>query len=234
MNSRTASDLGYLAALQIADSFFPTGMYAHSHGLESLVRRGTVRSMEDVESFLQHLLEWSVLTSDGVALLAARDAAEAGRVDELVSIDRHLFALKLSAELRSASVQQGRRLLDEASALVRHDVLGEYTALVRTKATPGNGAVAFGVVSSSLGVSREASLLGYSHAFCVGVLGAAMRLLPMTHGQCQGILHRIHPRISAVATDIDRVHWSDMTSFAPEIEIGSLNHPFDDVRMFAS
>jgi urease accessory protein UreF len=29
-----------LSALQLADSFFPTGMYAHSYGLEGMARRG--------------------------------------------------------------------------------------------------------------------------------------------------------------------------------------------------
>ena len=54
-----------LAILQLADSFFPAGMFAHSHGLEGMVNRGLVRSAEDVAEFLENQFSWSVMPSDG-------------------------------------------------------------------------------------------------------------------------------------------------------------------------
>lgn len=38
----------FLAALQLADSFFPAGAYAHSQGLESMVSRCWVNDADDV------------------------------------------------------------------------------------------------------------------------------------------------------------------------------------------
>ena len=53
----------FLAALQLSDSFFPTGMYAHSHGLEPMVSRRLVRTADDVEEFLAGQLIGSLLPS---------------------------------------------------------------------------------------------------------------------------------------------------------------------------
>src|SRR4051812_5450895 len=41
-----------VALLQAADSFFPTGSYAHSFGLEGLVQEGVVRDRESLRQFV--------------------------------------------------------------------------------------------------------------------------------------------------------------------------------------
>ncbi len=111
-----ANLFGFLSALQLADSFFPTGMYAHSQGLEGMVRRGLVSSPGDVEEFLRNQFTWSVLPSDGVGLLNSHRSAIRGDLATIVAIDHLLTALKLPSELRAVSVQVGHRLLDEPSA----------------------------------------------------------------------------------------------------------------------
>ena len=81
---------GLLTLLQLSDSFFPTGMFAHSLGLEGMVRRGLVRGLDDVERFLLATLRHAVLPSDGVALLNARRATRAGDSEALIAIDQRL------------------------------------------------------------------------------------------------------------------------------------------------
>lgn len=105
-------------------------MYAHSHGLEGMVRRGLVRTAAEVEELLVSQLAWSVLPSDGVALLNAHRAAAEGDLPTVLEIDRLLHALKLPAELRAASSQHGRRLLQETAPLVSHPLHAAYLARV--------------------------------------------------------------------------------------------------------
>src|SRR5687767_15824740 len=40
--------------LQTSDSFYPTGSYAHSFGLEGLVQEGVIRDRETLRTFLFH------------------------------------------------------------------------------------------------------------------------------------------------------------------------------------
>ena len=44
-----------LAFLQLADSFFPSGSYTLSHGLESLVQANAISHAEQLETFVRLL-----------------------------------------------------------------------------------------------------------------------------------------------------------------------------------
>ena len=232
------SSASFLAALQLADSFFPSGTYAHSQGLEGMVTRGWVRNADDLGEYLRNLLTWSILPCDGVALLNAHRAARVGDLATLVDIDWHLHAMKLPAELRVASGRAGRRILDETAPLLSGAtgcaVHGEFRRLVTERETPGTGAVALGVASCAAGIDAENALLMQCHSFAVGVLGAAQRLLPITHTEAQRILHGLHEPVISATTALQHRDWREMTSFNPQADIAAMLHEHDDVRMFAS
>ena len=229
-----ANSSGFLSALQLGDSFFPVGQYAHSQGLEGMVHRELVNSVGEVEEFLRNQLTWSLLPGDGVALLNAWRAAQARELTTIVAIDRLLYALKLPAELRAASTQVGQRLLTETAPFVSCPIHADYKEQVSMRQTPGNGAVALGVVGFTLGLSDEATLLVFCHTHAVSVLGAASRLLPFTHSDAQGILHRLQPLVTDLVGEIRQRSWEEMTAFTPELDIISMNHEDDDLRLFAS
>jgi urease accessory protein len=172
----------FLAALQLADSFFPSGTYAHSQGLEGMATRGWVGNADDLEEHLRNLLTWSILPCDGVALLNSHRAARDADLTTLADIDWRLHAMKLPEELRQASCHSGRRILDETGPLLEgrsgYRVHGEFRQLVMDRETPGTGAVALGVASCAAGIDPDSTLLMFCHSFAVGALGAAQRLLP--------------------------------------------------------
>ena len=232
------SSASFLAALQLADSFFPSGTYAHSQGLEGMATRGWVRNADDLGEYLRNLLTWSILPCDGVALLNAHRAAQDGDLATLVDIDWCLHAMKLPAELRVASGHAGRRILDETAPLLLGEtgcaVHGEFRRLVTERETPGTGAVALGVASCAAGIDAENALLMHCHSFAVGVLGAAQRLLPITHTDAQRVLRSLHEPVISATTALQHRDWREMTSFAPQTDIASMLHERDDVRMFAS
>ena len=60
-----------LVLLQLADSFFPSGSYTLSHGLESLVQEGAIGSAKDIETFIRILLCNKIGGSDLIALAHA-------------------------------------------------------------------------------------------------------------------------------------------------------------------
>ena len=230
--------LNFLTALQLADSFFPSGMYAHSQGLESMVSRRWVSSPAEVEQYLSNLLLRSVLPSDGVALLNAHAAARDDDLSTLTDIDWHLHAMKLPEELRLASCHAGRRILDESAPLLADragsSLCSDFRQLVAGRETPGAGAVALGAVAHAAGIDAASALLMFCHSFAVGVLGAAQRLLPLTHSQAQQILHSLHEPVVRMASELQTRHWRDMTSFTPQADIAAMLHEHDEVRMFAS
>ncbi|MDE2778248.1 MAG: urease accessory protein UreF [Chloroflexota bacterium] len=232
------SGRGLLTALQLADSFFPTGAYAHSQGLEGMVAQGWVSCAEEVHEFLAGLLAGSLLPSDGVALLHAHRCAGEGDLTTLVQIDRRLNAMRLPEEIRLASTQSGRRFLDESFNLLAvkgvPSAFDEYRASVTRGEAPGCASVAFALSAWAAGVEAELALFACSHSFAVGVLGAAQRLMPLSHSEAQQILRLLHRDIGAGYREIQARHWKEMTSFAPLADIASMRHEAADVRMFAS
>lgn len=97
--------------LQIADSGFPTGGYAFSHGIEGLVVGGAVRDAGDLTRLLQVQIEENLAGMELPAMRHAYRAAVAGDLDALLALDDLLTALKPVPSAWAASVEVGHRLL---------------------------------------------------------------------------------------------------------------------------
>ena len=199
-----------------------------------MVSRGLVTSAGQVAEFLENQFIWSVIPSDGVALMEAYRATECGDLSEVVDIDRLLLAMKLPAELRAASTQFGRRVLVETASWVSGNVRREYGRQVSEGVSPGNGSVVLGVTGSDLGLGCEATLLVFCHSHAVSVLGAAVRLLPLSHTEIQAILRNLNPLLDRLTREFWDHAWQDMTAFTPDLDLVSMGHESDELRLFAS
>jgi urease accessory protein UreF len=74
----------------------------------------------------------------------------------------------------------------------------------------------------------------FCHGHAVSVLGAASRLMPFSHTQAQQILRRLHPLLNRLSGEIGHRRWPDMTAFTPELDLVSMSHETDELRLFAS
>jgi urease accessory protein len=223
----------FLSALQLSDTFFPTGLYTLSHGLESFVQAGLV-SKTGLEALLVDYLENVLGPADGAALSHAHRAAEAQDLARLLEMDRLLFALKLVREAREASRRVGKRILTTVVALKPERLLADYRAAVEAGTSPGNAAVALGAVAASLGIGRKEAILIEFYTFTTSVLGAAMRLIRLDHEEAQLVLSRLKPVMLRVAQENMDRSLQDMRAFAPLIDIMGMAHERAPIRLFIS
>ncbi|HLF78328.1 MAG TPA: urease accessory UreF family protein [Dehalococcoidia bacterium] len=223
-----------LALLQLADSAFPSGAFAHSSGLEQLARQRLVHTPQELERFVTSILHQSVATSDAPAACVASLAANADDLSAVLELDRALYRTKAAAELRGATLQTGRRLLEEVSAHCEDASLSAYASQVRANETLGTYPVAFGVVSAALGVDPKDVAPALMYSTAAAVLQASMRLLPVSHRDVQAILHRLRPQIASLAPALDAGDTPKLRSFNPMQEIASMRHAFAAARLFAS
>ena len=226
-------DLAFLSALQVSDTFFPTGLYTLSHGLEAFVQAGLV-SKADLEPLLGDYLESVLGPADGVALSHAHRASESQDLGRLMEIDRRLFALKLVREPREASRRVGKRMLTTAVKLSPDPVLRDYWVAVGAGTCPGNSAVAFGAVSAALRIARREAMLIAFYSFAAGALGAAMRLMRLDHEEAQLILAGLRRLIVRVVQENIDKGLEEMRAFAPLIDIMGAMHERARVRLFVS
>jgi urease accessory protein len=214
--------------LQVNDSQFPSGAYAHSLGLEELVQCGLVKTPDDVERFLHQQILPGLQSFELPFLLRAHAKAAACDLSGLRLLDDDLEAWKLAAELRQASRQLGSRRLALVRKLSPAPLLDEYA---------NGSSPCHHLISCALelrGVPAVAALCAFSYQSCSGYAVAAMKLVRMGQEKCQsmvrGAMYALSPRFDAlVASPPARIGW-----FNPLLEIASLRHARAHERLFIS
>lgn len=232
---------GFLAALQLTDSAFPSGRYTLSHGLESFVQAGVVSPSSGVEGLFYLLadqLRYSVAPTDGVGLTWAHRAVstgvESGDYDESLArqADLRLTSVKLNREAREASSRVGRGVLGTVLGSFAGPALTSYGALIRKGAVPGNVAVVMGLLTAELQVPLLDAVSAELYSFAAGWLNAAVRLGVADHRMAQAVLYRCMPTIEAAARRACLVELDDMTSCVPMVDIMSMTHEQATLRLF--
>src|SRR5437867_11086860 len=97
--------------MQLADSFFPSGMFGLSGGLESFVKSGRIRSRNDVLRIIRNQMNFQLVPFDCAVLSAVMNAAKKGDFAGAAAADNQCYSLKLIKEVRTASTRSGRQLL---------------------------------------------------------------------------------------------------------------------------
>lgn len=227
-----------LTMMQLADSFFPSGSYTLSHGLESLVQEKRITSAEAVETFIRLLLCNKVGSTDLVALSHAHRASTSSNIEtaleSLCKIDRLLFAQTLVEKTRSAQRQSGRALLMVASATWPHPQL----SAIGQRSASGQfnclHPVVFAVVAQIAGLDESTALAAFVHSFVTGLLGAAIRLGALGHLQAQQIRLSLSAEMAAICQDAANTGLDQMWSCTPAIDIAQMRQAKLSRRLFAS
>jgi urease accessory protein len=224
----------FLSLLQFADGLFPAGAYAHSLGLEACVQSGQVRDAAGVEAFLRAYLEGCAAPTDAVAVACARRAARKEDLASCLALDEKLDAIKAASEMRDASRQMGRQTLRVATQLPSHRLLDEFGKAVAAETTPGHHPVVFGMLGGILEWDALEMSSAFLYSTSAALVGASLRLLPLGQTAGQRILWNVQPLIATLAQETQDKHEADMWSFAPALEIASMQHALLDARLFRS
>ena len=223
-----------LALMQLADSFFPSGTYTFSHGLEALVQQNKIQQPEDVVAFLQILLQNKIATCDLVALIHAYRASTADELEAIKQIDARLFAQTLIDTIRKTQQQSGRALLLVAQSTWQHRQLVALDREGALKQFHCLHPIVFGVVANVADLTITDTALAFLHGFVTGVLGAAIRLGILGHLQAQKILLVLAPDIERAYTVASTMSLDEMWSGTPAIDIAQMRHSKLSSRLFAS
>lgn len=226
---------GWLPAiLQAADSFYPTGAYAHSFGLEGLVQQGVIHDRDSLREFLLT----SVLPAlRGVELPLAACAWEAlegpdwERVGRLCTLSA---ALRTAREARLASGNIGRQRVELLAALRASPLATEFHRRAVTAAWPGSAAIAAALEGRVAGAPLDAMLVGLCHGSLTGHLAAAMKLLRLGQNAAQGLLAEMLAHTPAVITSARAVPEERIGWFNPWLDIAAARHGHAEARLFIS
>ena len=90
-----------LQGFRYIDTFFPSGGFAYSSGLETAVQEGNVQTSEDLNRYVADYLCWGMGKCEAVALAQAHHASTVGNLDSVLKTDKTLESMKLCRETAS-------------------------------------------------------------------------------------------------------------------------------------
>ena len=222
-----------LEGLRFVDTFFPSGGYAFSSGLEAAVQGGAVKNSDQFARYIEDLLRGGMSRREALVTKIANAAGAEGIMSAALEIDRRLDATKLSRESRMASRQMGRQVIRVAADQVKaKPILSEYRDAVESDRAPGHLAVTFGLTLGVCGWSPEETAAAFLYQTAVGFVSAAMRLSPIGQHEGQRILGEWLPLIERISREVnvDDV----MSSWSPIQDIYAMRHGSLEWRLFRS
>ena len=103
----TNTNAALLNLIQINDSAFPTGSYAHSFGMETYIQENALRNEDDLRDFCQMFLRYNLASTDAIIVKEAYDLAKQQDKQGLLHLEKICHGVKLAPEMRQASTMMG-------------------------------------------------------------------------------------------------------------------------------
>ncbi|MDE3219193.1 MAG: hypothetical protein KGO23_07460 [Nitrospirota bacterium] len=225
--------LSLLRGFRFIDSFFPSGGYAFSSGIEAAAQDGVVRNAEELSCFVVESLTTGIGEREAVAAGFAHDSFVSGILDLAFKADRELDEMKLCRESRKASRQMGRQVIRVAADQnPRQPLLEDFLAAVEAGHSPGHMAVSLGLTMAAAGWSKEDTIAAFLYQTATGFVAAAMKLLPLGQREGQRLLDGWMPVIQEVShrAALQR----ELSSWSPIQDIYAMRHSRLESRLFRS
>lgn len=230
-NSISIDDISFL---QLSDSFFPTGLYTTSNGLEFLFYSKNKRlTYADIFNFIKVYLSQQIGPTDCTIIGNVYNCIQKNDCSKLLELDSMYYYMRLIEETRSASTRSGIQLLRCISSFINdNEFVNFYLKNIKDGCAKGVYPVSFALSCNAMNIKKERSGLMLMYGFTISIVGAALRLGILQHYDGQRIIHEIKPIIlSNVIKNIDR-SYSNMWQFIPQLDIIQIHHEQMDSKMF--
>jgi urease accessory protein len=213
--------------LQLADSGFPTGGFAHSAGLEAAVQQGEVRGAPELRRFVRELL-WQA-GHGGLPLLGAGHREPT----TLPALDARADAFLTSHVANRASRTQGRALLDTCARIFPGPVAPLREA-ARADKLCFHHAPLFGAVLLALDVALPDAQALYLSLTLRGTLSAAVRLGIVGTHESHQLQHQATPLLDAVLEQCAGLDVDALAQPSPLLDLLGSTHDRLYSRLFLS
>lgn len=222
-----------LQGLRVIDSFFPSGGFGFSFGLEAAVQGGMVRTGTDLNRYVIQYLEGGVGTCEAVALARVHEAVSQHRLRLIVDTDLELDAMKLCKDTREASCQMGRSIL--RMGLDHHEPSsfpGQVHEAIISGQCPGHLVTVLGITLGSARWTRPETIAAFLYQTVVGFVSSSLKLLPIGQHEGQRLLAGWASLINTISHQVTPA--MAMTSWTPLHDIFAMRHSRLSSRLFRS
>ncbi|MFN7522267.1 MAG: urease accessory protein UreF, partial [Aphanizomenon sp.] len=193
----TLTHNNFLAILQLASPALPVGAYGYSEGLEMLVENGTITNADNLKFWLKSELIYGSIRLDAGIIVRAFHAVKTDDIEALKRWNLWLSAARDTEELRAASWQMGRSLMQLLGKL-EPGIL----PLVHAVGYPSNYAIAFAIACAHWDINIQVCLLAYLHSWANNLITAGIKLIPLGQTAGQELLLGLQPLLTTTVEEI--------------------------------
>lgn len=209
---------------------YPIGSFSYSHGLETAVDEGQVRSADTLVDYVSAVLIRGGGWVDAVLLAHGwRAAADEDAFDDLNAL---AVAFRGSSETALESRQQGRSFLAVTRRAWPHPALDAFAARI------GEEDVAhcaiYALACAVHAVPLAPALSAFLHGVAANLVSAGVRLVPLGQTDGQIATARLVPVIETVVARAIVTPLDDLGTAAPLLELASFHHETLYTRLFRS
>jgi urease accessory protein len=222
--------------MQLSDSFFPSGMFSMSGGLESLMNDQKITNWIDVKNFILEQIEFQIFPCDCTVLLTALSAAKNNDLKAIVEIDEKYYSMKFPKEIRNSSIRSGKQVLNSIIHMVENNnpnnFLDEFNKKIKSNETPGTYPVVLGIGAVCFDIPLDSITRMLLYSFSSSVVSAAIRLGLIQHLDAQKILNQLAEPINKIILENKEKDLQNIWQLSPLTEIYQMNHEHSETRMF--
>jgi urease accessory protein len=214
--------------LQIADSAFPTGGFAHSAGLEAALHLGEAFTPDRLDGYLRALL-WNAGNASLPFVAGAHDDPT-----EVWTMDARVDALLTNHVANRASRTQGRAFVATCSRVFDDPALASLDARSRTRAVTAHFAPILGASLAALSIDRHVALALHLYLTLRGAASAAVRLGIVGPYEAQRLQQRHAATMDVVLAHCAFLKPSHAATTAPLLDLFGATHDRLYARLFQS
>ncbi len=214
--------------LQIADSAFPTGGFAHSGGLEAALHIGEANTPDRLDAYVCALL-WNAGSASLPFVAAAYD-----RSSDVWAIDARIDALLTNHVANRASRTQGRAFIATCARVFDDPAIASLCARSRTREVRAHFAPLLGASLAALAIGRRDALGLHLYLTLRGATSAAVRLGIVGPYEAQRLQQRHAATMDVVIERCSLLEPADAATTAPLLDVFGATHDRLYARLFQS
>lgn len=228
MAANPASLLADMRLYQLISPSLPIGGFTYSQGLEWAVESGWVDSKTALSSWLQAVLEHSIVTLELPLLLRLLSACQENDSRRFSELCQWLLASRETSELRKEERQRGAamaRLLPQ---------LGLDIPQASIDAVKSTQLAGFAIAAHQWQISAESCCAGYLWSWLENMVMAGVKLVPLGQTDGQRLLLELSAHCPALIDQAWQLSDIEVGSSTPAQVIASSRHETQYTRLFRS
>ncbi|MCX2682889.1 urease accessory protein UreF [Campylobacter sp. MIT 21-1685] len=214
--------------LQITDSAFPIGAFAHSFGLETYVQCGKIAKAQELKEYMKAYLGTLLYTD----FLVLKLIEQSSSLEEVLELETLFCASIQAAELRNAMHKLGKSFLKCLNALAleeKEDFL-KYQKQSKLYLYP----CVYGVFCKAYAMEFEHYLKAYMYSQTSNQITTCVKLVPLAQSEGQEVLASLHTEFENLVKRLDKLDKEDFCAVSPAYEIKAMAHQNLYSRLYMS